>query len=384
MRAAGGDSKIASNLMKGKTKCRISAKARAAIKAKRGLRKGGKRRKAAIGAGVFGAKEMGVSMFTNPRKKRRGSRKGGRKMATKTKRRRKGWTRAKRARAGRKAWRTRQRRYPKKRSSVGRRGYRNNPRKRRRRNTWRDDAAGHRKAAKKGWRRRRKSRRKNPASANPRKRRRRNSMYSGRLYANPKRRRRNARRGRRNPNGNGGLASITKTLTDPKMLMQFAVGAAGATVSEMLGSILAGKIAEFSPTTFVNGGMASKLLGAASRIVAGVAVAMFLPSQFKMAWIMGSGAVAAQPLVSGLLKPVLDPLAEALSPGVKSVAGLRGGIGGWISAAEVYGMRGLAGRGRGVGAWLTAGQLPGVGVAGLGYNTGQYAYQPGMQAAFTM
>lgn len=335
---------------------------------------------------------MGV-IQTNPRKKRRTTRKGGRKMAKKTKRRTK---KQKRASAARRGWKTWRRKHGSRKPRVGKRGKRNPSGKRRRRNVWRDDTPGHRKAANTGWRRKKKRGGRNKRKSNPRRRRNPSAtMYSGRLYAhpNPRKRRRNARR-RRNPFGLGGtFGSITRSLTDPKMLLQFAVGAAGASVSEMLGSFLASKIKEFSPTTFAAGAdgkpsMVEQLLGAAARIAAGVLVASFLPGQYKMAWIMGTGAVAAQPLVSGLLKPVLDPIGKALE--MKPAAGLRGGIGGWISAAEVYGMpRGSMG---GMGAWLTAHQLPGVGVAGLrgglGYGSqfgsGQYAFQPGMQTAFTM
>jgi hypothetical protein len=296
-------------------------------------------------------------------------------MASKTKRRRRGSTKAKRRRAGKKAWRTRLRRYPKNKSSRGRRGYKNNPRKRRR-NAWYDAAAAHRRAAKKGWRRRRRSGRKNPSG----RRRRRNSMYSGRLYAsNPRKRRRNARRRRRNPMAIGGtLSRITRSLTSPGALTQFAVGAAGASVSEMLGSFLASKIAGFAPATF-SAGMPAQLLGAAARIAAGVAVASFLPARFQSAWVIGSGTVAVQPLVSGLLQPVLAPVGSAL--GLTGIAGHRGGVGGWISAAEVYGMRGMNG-------WLTAKQLPGVGVSGMGGRLGaaynSYTSQPGATSAFTM
>jgi hypothetical protein len=303
LRAAGGDPKIAKNLMK--RGCRIS---KAARKALRQIPRGKMRYLRARAARIRAERRGAIQ--TNPKRRKRG-------MAAKTKRRRRGWTKAKRIRAGKKAWRTRLR-------NAGR------PSGRRRRH-------------------------------GSRHRRRHNSMYSGRLYANPA----------------ASISAVVNTVTDTRMLTQFAVGAAGASVSEMLGSFIASKIAEFAPTTFGVGGTLSQLLGAASRIGSGVAVAMLLPPKYKTAWIMGSGAVAVQPLVSGLLKPILDPIGSAL--GMKSQSGLRGGIGGWISAAEVYGRSR-----RGVGAWLTARQLPGVGVAGLGYSVPNYAFQPGMQSAFTM
>jgi len=357
-------------------KCRTSKDKKLAAKARAAAKRIKKQK------GEYGD-AMGV-IQTNPRKKRRTTRKGGRKMARKTKRRTK---KQKRASAARRGWKTWRRKHKNRKPRVGKRGKRNPSGKRRRRNVWRDDTPGHRKAANTGWRRKKKRGGRNrKRKSNPR-RRRNAAMYSGRLYAHNPRRRRNSRR-RRNPFG-GTLGSITRSLTDPKMLMQFAVAAAGASFSEVLGGYLEGKITEFSPTTFASDAsgklsMAKQILGVASRIAAGVLVASFLPSQFKMSWIMGTGAVAAQPLISGLLKPVLEPLGKALE--MKPAAGLRGGIGGWISAAEVYGKP----RGS-MGAWLTAYQLPGMGVSGmrgLGYGSqfgsGQYAFQPGMQTAFTM
>jgi hypothetical protein len=185
----------------------------------------------------------------------------------------------------------------------------------------------------------------------------------------------------------GTLGGIFKKLTDPKALMQFGVAAAGGAVSEMLGRALASKVTEYAGETFADPkGMPAKLLGAAARIATGLLVASFIPARFQTAFVLGAGAMAAQPLVSGLLEPVLTPIGEAL--GVKPLAGFHGGIGGWISAAEVHGMRGLRGQRPGMGAWLSAQQLPGVGVAGVGRGVGawggHYNYQPGMQAAFTM
>ncbi len=176
-------------------------------------------------------------------------------------------------------------------------------------------------------------------------------MIRGGMNSNPRRRRRGRRRHRRNPSLSlsGGMSSIKKVF-DPALLTQIAAGAAGATVSEMFGSLLASKVANATgqndPTS-----MGNKLIGALSRIAAGLLTAMIVPGKYKSAWILGSGTMAAQPLVSGLLAPVLAPIAKSL--GLSGFGQARGGIGGWIAAADV----GHIGRLQGMGAWITNKQM---------------------------
>ena len=329
-----------------KYKCRTKAEKAKVKRARKTTRlTGGSADRSGVATGGYG--DILGAIQTNPRKRRKGgssmaktkrrrsktrggwtkakraaaARKGWRKRKStgrvKTKRRRKstGWTKTKRRKAGLKSWRKRVRKYPKYKSSVKRRGYKN-PRR-------------------------------NPARRNPaRRKRRRNSMYSGRLYA-------------RNP---GRLFGSLKGALDPKLLTQLAVGAAAATVTEMLGTVITGKIASFAPSTFVGADgkatMVHQIVGALVRVVTALALAQFVaPARFKTAVVLGGGSVAAQPLVSGLLAPVLKPLGDAI--GAKPLSGVNGGIGGWISASEVYGGR------RGMGAYLTARQMPGVGLRGM-------------------
>lgn len=320
------------------------SKRRSAWGGRRRSRRKPSRRAKAIAGKIHVAQLPGEGMrpsfvLNNPRKKRRG-RKGGRSMATKKRKRRsagrrRGWTKAKRVRAGRKAWRKRLRRYPKKRSSVGRRGYKNNPR------------------------RRKHKRRRNPVSVNPRRRRRRNPLAVRGMYSNPRRRHKRRRnpsrsRRRRNPFNLGGTFNAIKSrLMNPESLMQFAAAAAGGTVSSFGGAWLAGKIAGLSPSTFPAGSTASQLLNAATTIASAVILGGFLPSKFQTAFILGGGAFAAKPLVDMALAPALAQVGAAA--GVHGMRGL-GGISGWISVNQVpqIGMAGMRG---GVGAWISAQQM---------------------------
>lgn len=291
--------------------------------------------------------KAGPIFLNNPRKKKRRGKKGGRRMARRKKARagrrrkaaRRGWTRAKRIRAGRKAWRKRLRRYPKKRSSVGRRGYKNNPRKRRR----------------------------NPLAvrgmySNPRKRRKnpRRASWKSKL------RRKNPRRSpgrRRNPLNLGGtLNSIKGALMNPNALMQFAAGAAAGSVAGLGGAWIANKIASFAPETFVLDTMPRRILDAASTIAAAVLIAGFAPQRFRTAIMLGGGVAAVKPLVDQALKDPLAQLSKAMG-----FAGVRGmnGISGWISVNQVPRI-GMAGARGGVGAWISAQQMGRLGMSGLG------------------
>lgn len=270
-------------------------------------------------------------LLNNPRKKKRRVKKGGRRMARRKKARsgrRRGWTKAKRRRAGRKAWRKRLRRYPKKRSSVGRRGYKNNPRRRR-----------------------------NPLAvrgmySNPRKRRRKN----------PSRRRRSHGR-RRNPFNLGGtIGSIKSALMNPNSLMTFAAGAAAGSVAGLGGAWIASKIAGFSPATFAEGSMAKKALSAASTIAASVILAGLLPSRFRTAAMIGGGVIAMKPIVDSVLAEPLAKAGQAI--GMSGMAGPNG-IAGWISVNQM-GRIGMAGMRSGVGAWISAQQMGRLGMSGLG------------------
>lgn len=297
-------------------------------------------------------------MLNNPRRKRA---KGGRSMAKKRKRRaarRGGWTKAKRRRAGRKAWRKRLRRYAKKRSSVGRRGYKNNPRKRR------------------GSRRRR-----NGAGmyagtyhSNPRKRRRkgrrRNALAIRGMYSsNPRKRRKGRRRNshsrlRRNPFSFGGtLNGVKSALMNPDTYIQLGAAAAGGTVSMFAGAWIGSQIAGFAPETFVLGTTARKILDMVATIGSSILIGGFVPAKYRTAFILGGGAGAVKPWVDQALAPMMASVAKAAG-----MAGVRGpgGIGAWISVNQMpqIGMAGMAGRG-GVGAWISAQQMA-RGFRGLG------------------
>ena len=266
--------------------------------------------------------------------------------------RKRGWTKAKRRRAGLKSWRKRLRKYAKKRSSVGRRGYKNNPRRKRR---------------------------KNPLA------------IRGGMYSNPRRRRRkNPSRGRRrNPFNMGGtLGSIKRRLTDPNSLMQFAAAAAGGTVSMFAGSWLSAKIKEMAPTTFT--GTLGTILDAAASIAAAVILGGFLPARFQTAFILGGGAAAAKPLVDMALAPALAKAGEAA--GMQGIAG-PGGIGAWISVSQArhIGMSGMGGRG--MAGYITAQQMAngfrGLGNMSFDYGTPvtslrDYSGQPNAASAFSM
>lgn len=170
------------------------------------------------------------------------------------------------------------------------------------------------------------------------------------------RRRRHGRRRRRNPSLSlsGGLGSL-KRMMNPAFLTQIAAGAAGATVAEMFGSLIASKIGGLlNPTSMpanYPSSIQAKLIGAFSRLAAGLLTAMLVPAKFKSAWIMGAGVDAAQPVVSAALTPVLAPIGSAL--GLSGYRDGRGGIGGWIAAADVS----QIGQLRGMGAWITNKQM---------------------------
>ncbi len=295
----------------------------------------------------------------NPRSKRRGS-KGGRSMARRSSkrrharkksgghRRRRGWTVAKRRRAGRKSWRKRLRRYPKKRSSVGRRGYKNNPRRRSRR-------------------------RRNPLAirggmySNPRRKRRRRSRRNplairGGMYSNPRRRKGGRRRSRRNPFSlGGGIGSIKSKLMSPAAWIQAGVGAAGLTVSAAAAAIIMKQVRSFTTKqtglAFDNPTIDS-VLQAISTVAAGVLIAGFLPERYKAAFAIGASAGAMKPFVDMALAPALS------ATGLVGIPSPGGGIGAWISAGQ---MRTLGQGTSGMGAWITANQMRrlGQGTAGL-------------------
>jgi hypothetical protein len=164
----------------------------------------------------------------------------------------------------------------------------------------------------------------------------------------------------------GGLRRARKLVTDPKMYIKFAVGAAGMAVGSVAGGVLHRLISKQVPQ--LGAGMAGTVIKAILEIGSASIIAGFLPAKHQDAFILGAGI--------GAVKPLTD---RAVGPALAMIPGLNG----YISDAQMHAIPGI-GYPKGVSGYIALDQARRLGLSGQqGLGRG-YTWQPGQQHSFTM